>query len=333
VQVLAAGAAAVALGGIAVGLLFATGTIGGDDGTRSVSEIVRGAEASVLQVRLAGAEGPTEAGGSGWVYDAARGLVVTNAHVVNSAPRFAVRLGREKKERPAEVVAVAGCDDLALLRVEDAGGMRALTLGRQSELARGDTVISVGYPGTYAAGDPLVVVTGVVSLPRTQTADGLYQNIVQTDLAQNPGNSGGPLLDLRGRLAGVSTLGEVGTELEGQRYSIGVDRVRKVVPELVRGRSLAWSGMGFYPAAALDLSQLGLPQQDGLLVTNVVEGTPAAEAGIAAPALVLAIDGQVYPDEVSYCRAFREAESGQEATFSILRPGETEPVEVRLPVG
>ena len=72
---------------------------------------------------------------------------------------------------------------------------------------------------------------------------------------------------------------------------------------------------------------------DGLLVTNVVEGTPAAEAGIAAPALVLAIDGQVYPDEVSYCRAFREAELGQEATFSILRPGETEPVEVRLPVG
>lgn len=332
VQLLAGGAVLLALVGLAVGLLFATGAIGGDGDTPSVSDVAREAEDSVVQVRLVAEDGTTQAGGSGWVYDAERGLVVTNAHVVNGGPQLAVRLGREQRIRPAAVVGVAECEDLAVLQVEDTAGLEELTLASQGEVARGDTVVSIGYPGTYAAGDPLVVVAGIVSNPRTQATQGLYPNVIQTDISHNPGNSGGPLLDDRGRLLGVTTLGEVGTVFEGQRYSIGVDRVKRIVPTLASGQSIAWSGMALDGASGFDLASIGLPQQEGLLVTNVSTGSAAAEAGIAAPALIAAIDGTVYPDQLAYCRAFRNVSAGTQATFSIVPQGGTGPADVTLPL-
>ena len=130
---------AVALGvlaivGITVGVLFAASVLGSDD-QATAADVVEAATPSTLLMRGV-QDGQTYGAGTGWVYDAEQGLVVTNAHVVNTYPEFKVALGSEQTERDAEIVAVAPCDDLALLRVEDTAGFATVPLGSQAELSK-----------------------------------------------------------------------------------------------------------------------------------------------------------------------------------------------------
>lgn len=328
------GAAAVAA--VIVVVLFLTGVIGGDD-RPSASEVIEQATPSTVQIRRFVTE-ESENAGSGWVYDAGQGLIVTNAHVVNEAARFAVRVGEEEGERPAEVVAVAPCEDLAVLRVEDTSGLRTMPLGSQADLVQGEDVIALGYPATaLSEDDRLVANEGIVSVTRAKSDLGPYvaplPNVVQIDASINFGNSGGPLVDLDGELVGVDTAVNPALEVEGQNYAIGVDRVREVVPGLAEGRSIAWTGMGFtYPAQETDLTDRGLPVVPGLIVERVVPGTTAEAAGFGqGPVLVAAINGQTLtPDIRSYCNLARDLESGDVATFTIFVPGETDPRDVQV---
>ena len=270
------------------------------------------------------------------MYDAAQGLVVTNAHVVNAAARFAVRLAGEERERPAEIVGVAPCEDLAVLRVEDTAGLQTMPLGSQTRLRQGETVLAIGYPVTLAAEENLVANEGVVSIVKTRSIDlyytGALPNVIQTTARTNPGNSGGPLLDLGGELVGVVTFSNVQPGFEGQRYAIGVDRARLIVPQLAEGSSIGWTGIGFYqPESSDELAQMGLPVQPGLVIANVVPGTPAAEANLPVPSLVVAVDGAALDWTVgSYCRLVGSAQPGETAVFSVIAPGATTPTGVTV---
>jgi len=328
------GIAAVAA--VIVVVLFLTGVIGGDD-RPSVPEVIEQATPSTVQIRRFVTE-ESENAGSGWVYDAEQGLIVTNAHVVNEAARFAVRLGEEEGERPAEVVAVAPCEDLAVLRVEDTSGLRTMPLGSQADLVQGEDVIALGYPATaLSANDRLVATEGIVSVTRAKSDLGQYvaplPNVVQIDASINFGNSGGPLVNLDGELVGVDTAVNPALEIEGQNYAIGVDRVREVVPGLAEGKSIAWTGMGFtYPTQEADLTDRGLPVLSGLIVERVVPGTTAEAVGFGqGPVLITAINGQTLtPDIRSYCNLTRDLESGDVANFTIFVPGETDPRDVQV---
>jgi S1-C subfamily serine protease len=322
--------ATILAGTVLVGLILAvvaiwTGVLGGDSGQTRVEAIV--AQAAPSTVLVQAQRGVQRSGnGTGWVLDAREGLIVTNAHVVNAGDSFTVGVGDTL--RSARVVSSSPCEDLAVLRVDDPSGLRTLPLGSQRSLRLGESVVAVGYPGNASRSDALTSTTGVVSVVRSEYREPAldvphYPNVVQTDAAVNPGNSGGPLLDLDGRVVGVTSAGRTlspqGRIIQGQSYAIGVDRVREVVGRLRAGRSTDWYGLGLRHLEARALRQRHLPA--GLVVASVTPGTPAARAGVPAGGrlLVTAIGSTPVSNTlVSYCDAVSQLSPSKPVKISAL---------------
>jgi S1-C subfamily serine protease len=318
----ALGAAALALATVAFVLL-----VGGGEDDRSVPQVVKRLAPSTVLVEALRGERRT-ATGSGWVLDAGEGLVVTAAHVVNEGTRY--RLAIDGQARPAELVGSAPCEDLALLRVDGAAGLRDAPLGKGSGVEQGETVVALGFPASAAPTDKPTSTRGVVSSERTTFRDPSpdvpgYREAVQTDTALNPGFSGGPLANLDGRLVGVNaaarTTGSDGRPLQGQNYAIGIDRARRVLAELRRGRSVSWTGATFGYPTTEELLQRRLPP--GLYLTGAVPGTPAARAGLGGRGEVLAglDDRPLAPALSSYCAAVAGRSGGDELKLTLARPG------------
>ncbi|MGD9696321.1 MAG: trypsin-like peptidase domain-containing protein [Thermoleophilia bacterium] len=330
---------------VAAVVLLVSGVFGGDDGSKEpdIPAIIDAVRPSTVVVNALVDEQPAGSG-TGWVLDADQGLIVTNQHVVNAGSTFTVGLG--DAHRPATVIASAPCDDLSLLQVQDHSGLVTLPLGDQGSLRQGQTVVAVGFPGTASMRQNLVATTGVVSVVETafdlQAVDvPHYPNVIQTDTVINPGNSGGPLVDTDMRLVGVNSAGITllgDRTIQGQGYAIGVDRVREIVPQLRSGRSFAWSGMGFVYITdpqqfASDLQNAGLPLQPGLVVTHVVPGTAAAEAGFGrSPVLITAVNGETMDGSLpTYCAAVDQGQGQSEGSFTVFEPNATEPTTVTVP--
>jgi S1-C subfamily serine protease len=299
---------AVAIAAIAVILAVSGVFSGDDDGERPLREIIADARPSTVLV-IAYQEGSRTGNGTGWVLDAEEGLVVTNAHVVDAGETFQASTGDEEDVRAAEVVGVAPCDDLALLRLAETEGLETLPLGSQSELQQGDTVVALGFPGNASPQDELQSTSGEVSVVQ-QTYDipddpnvQLYPNVIQVTAAINPGNSGGPLVNAEGELVGVNTLifrGQQG-EVQGQGYAIGVDHAEEVLATLREGTSIGWMGFGFLAGSF-----------GGLDVTATVAGTSADEVGIGPGVNLTSIGGTRVNTFRDYCEAVEGTESGDE---------------------
>jgi len=332
---------------IVVVVLAVTGVFSGDDtpDTPDIPEIIAGVTPSTVMVSSL-IDGEAAGSGTGWVYDADAGLIVTNWHVINGGETHSITVDGD--ERSARVVGAAACDDLALLEVDDTAGLVTLPLGSQGDLKQGQKVVAVGYPGGASETANLTATEGIVSVIRTsfdlQSVDvPQYPNVIQTDAAINPGNSGGPLVDAAGRLIGVNSAGITllgGRTIQGQGYAVGVDRVKEVVPVLRSGTSWGWNGMGFEHIVdpqerAGDLRGAGLPVQAGLAVVTATEGTPAAAAGFGqAPVLVTAVNGEAMDGSMpTFCRALGDSEEARDATFTVWQGGATAPAEVTVPFG
>jgi S1-C subfamily serine protease len=318
---LAVGAAALAV--IAVITVL---SITGDD-TPSTADIVRDVTPSTVLIHVSGAIG--EGAGSGWALDAGEGLIVTNFHVVNGASGITV--SGQGFSADAKVVGAAPCEDLAVIKVESHDGLKTLPLGSQKSLKQGADVVAVGYPANASNEDKLTSTAGVVSVVessfRFDSADSPnYPNVVQTDAALNPGNSGGPLVDKRKELVGVNTaiLTSVGGQpIGGQCYAIGVDRVKDVVEGLRTGRSKGWAGFGFLFATDKEAKKEKLPQV-GIVVSPGAPGTPAEKAKIGPKgALLLAVNGQKLDGTLTdYCSKVGDLEPGQSVPVTLLdKPG------------
>ena len=319
----------VALGaaGLALAAVVLVLVVGGGDDDGSVPEVVKRLAPSTLLVEALRGDRRT-ATGSGWVLDAGEGLVVTAAHVVNEGTRYRVAI--DGQVRPAELIGNAPCEDLALLRVSGAAGLRDAPLGQGSGVEQGETVVALGFPASAAATDKVTSTRGVVSSESTTFRDPspdvpAYRRAVQTDTALNPGFSGGPLADLDGRLIGVNaaarTTGSDGRPLQGQNYAIGIDRARNVLGVLRRGRSIGWTGATFGYPTTEELQERRLPP--GLYLTGAVPGTPAARAGLGGRGELLAAvdDRPIGPSLSSYCAAVAGRPGGDELKLTLARPG------------
>ncbi len=313
--------------------LLVTDGFGGDD--TSTAAIVKDVEPSVVDVvTLSGQESLGR--GTGWVYDADRGLVVTNAHVVETGTKWTVRVNGQ--DRDANLVGVAPCDDLALLEVQNTNGLKDLELGSQGDLDQGARVVALGYPNNASIASELQAAEGIVASTRTRVdrpipGAPVYRNVVQTDAAINPGNSGGPLVGTDRKLVGVNTYGGGG---ENQNYAIGVDRVKEIIPELQKRRSPGWAGFGFLipdtPAEARALrTRLRLPPDTpGLLAVNAVPGSQAFSV-VEAPMLLTAIDNIPMDGTLqTYCRAVEGRFTDDTANFTFQTGVGTQPVQRRL---
>jgi putative serine protease PepD len=308
---------------VGVGVLALSSNGGDDEPARAAAvtdDIVASARPGTVYIRSRGVG--EEASGTGVIVDAAEGLVLTNFHVIALGPDL--QAGTPQRLDDAEVRAAAPCEDLALLHVEGLEGRRAIPLGRQAEVRQGDQVVALGYPASASGGRSLTSTAGVVSSVRTPLRipapdQPQFTNLVQTDVALGPGNSGGPLVGAGGRLVGINTILFTGTADQpgsDQGYAIGVDRVRDVLADFREGRSRAWFGAGLLTPPPGILRRQGLPA--GMLVTGAQDGTTAEKLRLEE-VLLTEIDGQpVGSSLASYCRAVGDVQSGEELDMTVL---------------
>lgn len=231
--------------------------------------------------------------GSGVIVDP-DGFIVTNAHVVAGAQRVRillpeVRSGKSRRLYDARVIGVEPDMDLALLKI-DAKGLPALPLGRR-EVRPGQLVFAVGSPEGLAS----TVTMGVVSSVQRQPDPERPMVYIQTDAPINPGNSGGPLVDTDGNVVGINTfiLTQSGGS-EGLGFAIPADVVQYVYRSLRRYGHVHHATVGLVAHAVTPglAAALGLPQDWGVVVADVIPGSPAEKAGLMAGDVLVSVDGR-----------------------------------------
>ena len=252
---------------VVLGALAAFGVFSGGSNGLTNTQIVDKIRPSTLFVLT---DTGTGAGrGTGWVWDASKGIIVTNAHVLANGRKWTVATGDDLRvvqsgsfvvagpnTREAKVLGAADCEDIGVIQVTDASGLKTLPRSSQKDVHAGDHVVAVGYPGTLNTtmsnvfSTPgftraqLTATSGDVSTPQTTfgptregtTQFGPYQNVILTDTVINQGNSGGPLVNDRGELVGMNSATRV--DVQGQNYAIGVDRINEMVPKIMSGQNV-----------------------------------------------------------------------------------------------
>jgi putative serine protease PepD len=247
------------------------------------------------------------------------GQILTNAHVVEDASEVVVRFAGETEPRVAKILASDLGNDLALLKI-DATGLVAATFAKPGSVQIGDAVIAIGYALALDGGP--TVTSGIVSaLKRTiETDSGALNSLIQTDAAISSGNSGGPLVNLKGEVVGINTAvarGDSTSAANNIGFSISVDEVLIVVEQLRKQASGVVRDDGFLGVGLAAREDGG----QGAIITDVQAGSPADKAGILIDDVVLAVDGEPIDGQAGLVAAIRDAEPGQTVKIEILRDG------------
>jgi serine protease Do len=267
----------------------------------------------------------SEAGGSGFVISP-DGLIITNNHVIDGASEVKVHLG--DRDYTAQVKGSDAATDLALLKINAGTGLKYLELGDSDRARVGDWVMVVGNPLNLNK----TVTTGVISAKGRALGinDISFENFLQTDAAINFGNSGGPLVNLQGRVVGIASAINYGAENIG--FAVPVNTLKDILPQLrEKGKvSRGYLGISIQNLDWPHAQAFGLTSTDGALVGDVVAGTPAATAGVEHGDIITAVDGRhikTTRDLIDYVSA-----KGPRATvtLTVLRNGKTTEREVKL---
>jgi putative serine protease PepD len=303
----------------------------------SVGTIYRNAEKSVVEITATGGgslSGGQEAQGSGFVYDEA-GHIVTNQHVVQNANSITIRFW-DASTRTARLVGIDPSTDLAVLEVDaPASFLEPLSLGDSSAVEVGDAVLAMGSPFGLEG----TVTSGIVSaLHRQMTAPNTFTiaDTIQTDAAINHGNSGGPLLDDRGRVIGVNA--QIESESggsDGVGFAIPSNTVRSVVSQIIETGEAEHAYLGVLMADT----------PNGVAVTEVREGAPADDAGLCAATgertvngqrvpvggdVIVEFDGEEVQSSAELQSAVESKRPGDRVEVTLLRDGDRKTVEVTL---
>jgi S1-C subfamily serine protease len=296
--------------------------------------------------------GQSEGSGSGVIIDE-QGFILTNYHVVSGADDIEVTLD-DGSTLPATMVGSDPGNDLAVIRIDPpAGGLSAARLGDADELRVGDAVFAIGNPfgleATFTEG--IVSAVGRTYSPGTGTRP--LRNMIQTDAAVNPGNSGGPLVNCYGEVVGINSLLENPTGQGvnvGIAFAVSINTAKRSLDDLVAGNSIShpWLGIAgreLTPALAKDL---GLSTTQGVYVVTVAQNSPADRAGLR-PALasedaalddsslppggdvILAVDGNAVTD-VDELAGYLDGQkrAGDTVSLDVLRDGQETAVEATL---
>jgi Do/DeqQ family serine protease len=270
--------------------------------------------------------------GSGVIVDAARGLVLTNHHVIEGADDVSVTLA-DGRTLPAQFLGSDPDTDIAVMKVK-ADGLKAISFANSDQLRVGDFVVAVGNP--FGIGQ--TVTSGIVSAVGRSGLPGLgYQNFIQTDASINPGNSGGALVNLNGELVGINTAsfnprGAIAGNI-GLGFAIPANLARTIAEQLIGNKGVVRRGtFGLETQDLTDAIARGLGTQadGGAVVTRVFANSAAAQAGLRAGDVITAANGQRI-DGRDALRNFEGLQAlGSRVTLDVLRAGKPLKLQIGL---
>ncbi|WP_376689949.1 DegQ family serine endoprotease [Wenzhouxiangella sp. EGI_FJ10409] len=266
-------------------------------------------------------------GGSGFIIDS-DGLIVTNHHVIDEADEIIVRLS-DRREFEAELVGSDAETDIALLRI-DADDLPTLDFGSTEPLKPGEWVIAIGSPFQFEQS----VAAGIISAKgRSQGARQQYVPFIQTDVAINRGNSGGPLISTEGKVVGINSwiLSSHGGNI-GLSFSIPSEVAQNSIEQLLDTGTVArgFLGVQLQAVSREQADALGLERPAGALINRVEPGSPAEEAGIEVGDVILAFDETPIDRHSELPPLVGMERPGTEAELTIWRWGERQTLEVTL---
>ncbi len=256
--------------------------------------------------------------GSGFIVDGKRRIMLTNAHVITGASNIKIRLldGRRFK---AELIGSDPDFDIAVLKIKGTGLLPQAVMGTSKDIMIGETVITIGNPFGFSH----TVTTGVVSaLNRSiQTKEGLYTGLIQTDAAINPGNSGGPLLNILGEVIGINTA--IYSGAQGIGFAIPIDKAKYVMHEITTHGKVqpVWLGIFAQNVDQNIANYFNLDEIRGILVTDVVQGTPAFKKGMVPGDLILSMNGIEIYNKTQYVQILRNITLNSSIRLSIIHNG------------
>jgi serine protease Do len=269
---------------------------------------------------------PMRGAGSGFIVSA-DGYLLTNAHVVAGADEVTVRL-IDRREFPAKVVGSDARTDVAVLKIE-AKDLPVVRIGDQAALRPGEWVLAIGSP----FGLENSVTAGIVSATSRAVSGEVNVPFIQTDVAVNPGNSGGPLFNLNGEVVGINSMifSRTGGYM-GISFAIPIDVAMDVRQQLIESGRVVRGRIGVVVQeidAALAAS-FGLAQPRGALVSSVEEGGPAERAGIKPGDVILRVDGRDIDRTSTLSQYIARCKPATGSTAVIWRDGRERKVEVRI---
>ncbi len=264
--------------------------------------------------------------GSGVVIDGSRGLILTNAHVVQRASAIKVVL-QDEREFEARLIGADADSDLAVLKIESREPLPAIPMGNSDDLMIGETVIAIGNPFGFSH----TVTTGVISaLNRSvRTEERVLQDFIQIDASINPGNSGGPLLNIAGDLIGINTA--IYAKAQGIGFAIPIRKARRIVADLVQYGEVkqAWIGVLAQDIDERMAQYLNTPGRKGALVKAVEPESPAMKAGLREGDVLLSLAGRKIGGLDDYLAAAREVTAGDAVEAQVWRGGRTQAVTLK----
>ncbi len=265
--------------------------------------------------------------GSGVIVDR-RGYILTNNHVIRGADEITVTLS-DRREFKGRVVGTDQKTDLAVVKI-DSDNLPVVQLGDSDKLKPGETVLAVGNP----FGLSQTITTGIVSATgRANVGIADYEDFIQTDAAINPGNSGGALVNIRGELVGINTaIFSTSGGYQGIGFAIPSNMAKAVMESLIKTGKVVrgWLGVSIQPLSGDLVKQFRLSDDSGALVGDVVEDSPAQQAGIQRGDVIVAFEGKAVADVRQLRNMVADSPPGKQVTVKLIREGEAKTVEVKI---
>jgi serine protease Do len=265
--------------------------------------------------------------GSGVIVDG-EGYILTNNHVIKDADDIKVKLS-DKKTYKGKVVGTDPKTDLAVIKIS-ANNLPVMKLGNSDELKVGDKVIAIGNP----LGLNQTVTSGIISATgRADVGIADYEDFIQTDAPINPGNSGGALVNVKGELIGINTaIFSTSGGYQGIGFAIPSNMAKVVMENLIKhGKVIrGWLGVSIQPITPDLAKELGVKDEKGALVADVMEGSPAEKSRLKRGDVIIELDGKAVTDITSLRNMVAGINPGKEVTIKYLRDGNSKTVKVKI---
>jgi serine protease Do len=269
---------------------------------------------------------PSQGLGSGFIVSA-DGLILTNAHVVQNAAEVNVKL-TDRREFKAKVIGIDPQTDVAVLKIE-ASNLPTVKLGNVNSVRVGEWVVAIGSPFGFEN----TVTAGIVSAKSRALPDGTSVPFIQTDVAVNPGNSGGPLFNLKGEVIGInSQIYSRSGGYQGVSFAIPIDTAVHVRDQLVQHGKVTRGRLG---VTIQEVNQslatsFGLKKAAGALVSSVEPGGPADKAGVKIGDVLLKIDGTEIGSSIELSSRVAAMDLGSKAKLEVWRDGKSREITVSV---